>query len=150
MKTVKVYGPGCKRCETTELMVREAAAKLGIEVEIEKVSDPKSIAIAGVMSIHSLHLPQSSKSYLSTGLRWWRRSFLRNPYLRIWKRGGMPQSRSRSIFPDLKWSWGEMQRRHWPWKPFLTTWVAFPRKSSAFSIFGETAGSKKKTIQMAN
>ena len=50
MKTVKVYGPGCKRCETTELMVREAAAKLGIEVEIEKVSDPKSIAIAGVMS----------------------------------------------------------------------------------------------------
>lgn len=50
MKTVKVYGPGCKRCETTEKMVRDAAAKLGITVAIEKVTDAKSIAMAGVMS----------------------------------------------------------------------------------------------------
>lgn len=50
MKTVKVYGPGCKRCETTEAMVREAAARLGLEVDVEKVTDPKSIAMAGVMS----------------------------------------------------------------------------------------------------
>lgn len=50
MKTVKVYGPGCKRCETTEAMVKDAAAKLGVEVEVEKVTDPKSIAMAGVMS----------------------------------------------------------------------------------------------------
>ncbi|KEO52584.1 thioredoxin family protein [Thioclava pacifica] len=50
MKTVKVYGPGCKRCETTAEMVKQAAATLGIEVEVEKVSDPKAIALAGVMS----------------------------------------------------------------------------------------------------
>ncbi|WP_372804176.1 thioredoxin family protein [Paracoccus seriniphilus] len=50
MKTVKIYGPGCKRCEATEKMVQEAAAKLGIEVAIEKVSDARSIAMAGVMS----------------------------------------------------------------------------------------------------
>jgi len=50
MKTVKVFGPGCKRCETTEAMVKDAAAKLGIEVDVEKVTDPKSIAMAGVMS----------------------------------------------------------------------------------------------------
>lgn len=50
MKTVKVYGPGCKRCETTEAMVKDAAAKLGVEVDVEKVTDPKSIAMAGVMS----------------------------------------------------------------------------------------------------
>ena len=50
MKTIKVYGPGCKRCETTETMVKEAAAKLGVAVEIEKVTDAKSIAMAGVMS----------------------------------------------------------------------------------------------------
>jgi hypothetical protein len=31
-------------------MVRETAAKLGGEVEIAKVTDPKSIAMAGVMS----------------------------------------------------------------------------------------------------
>jgi small redox-active disulfide protein 2 len=50
MKTVKVYGPGCKRCDTTEAMVREAAARLGVPVEVEKVTDAKSIAMAGVMS----------------------------------------------------------------------------------------------------
>ncbi len=50
MKHVKVYGPGCTRCETTAQMVRDAAARLGLEVEVEKVTDPKSIAMAGVMS----------------------------------------------------------------------------------------------------
>ncbi|MDV7271625.1 thioredoxin family protein [Thioclava sp. A2] len=50
MKLVKVYGPGCKRCETTAEMVKEAAAQLGLEVEVEKVSDARAIAMAGVMS----------------------------------------------------------------------------------------------------
>ncbi len=50
MKDVKVYGPGCKRCEATEAMVREAAAKLGVEVTVEKVTDMVAIARAGVMS----------------------------------------------------------------------------------------------------
>ncbi len=54
MKTVKVYGPGCKRCETVATMVRDAAAKLDIEIELEKVSDAKSIAMAGVMSTPGL------------------------------------------------------------------------------------------------
>ncbi|WP_296763621.1 thioredoxin family protein [Sediminimonas sp.] len=71
MKTVKVYGPGCKRCEATEKMVRDAAGKLGLEVEVEKVSDPKSIAMAGVMStpgiavdgklVHTGGLPDEAK-----------------------------------------------------------------------------------------
>lgn len=50
MKIVNVYGSGCKRCQATEAMVKAAAEKLGIEVEVEKVTDPKSIAIAGVLS----------------------------------------------------------------------------------------------------
>ncbi len=48
MKTLKVFGPGCKRSETTEAMVKDATATLGVDVE--KVTDPKSIAMAGVMS----------------------------------------------------------------------------------------------------
>lgn len=40
MKTVKIYGPGCKRCEATERMVQEAAAKLGVEVAIERSRTP--------------------------------------------------------------------------------------------------------------
>ena len=71
MKNVKVYGPGCKRCEATERMVRDAAEKLGVEVELEKVTDAKSIAMAGVMStpgvavdgklVHAGGLPDAAK-----------------------------------------------------------------------------------------
>ncbi len=71
MKTVKVYGPGCKRCETTETMVKNAAAKLGIEVDVAKVTDPREIAMAGVMStpgiavdgklVHAGGLPDAAK-----------------------------------------------------------------------------------------
>jgi len=71
MKTVKVYGPGCKRCETTAEMVQDTAAKLGIAVEVVKVTDPRSIALAGVMStpgisvdgrlVHAGGLPDAAK-----------------------------------------------------------------------------------------
>jgi len=71
MKTVKIYGPGCKRCETAEAMVRETAARLGIDIDLEKVADAKSIAMAGVMStpgisvdgklVHAGGLPDSAK-----------------------------------------------------------------------------------------
>ena len=71
MKTVKVYGPGCKRCDTTEAMVRDAAAKLGITIDVEKVTDPRAIAMAGVMStpgisvdgklVHAGGLPDAAK-----------------------------------------------------------------------------------------
>ena len=71
MKTVKVYGPGCKRCEATEQMVHDTADKLGVAVEVEKVTDQKSIAMAGVMStpgvavdgklVHTGGLPDAAK-----------------------------------------------------------------------------------------
>lgn len=71
MKTIKVFGPGCKRCERTKVMVEEAAAKLGVAVDVEKVTDAKSIAMAGVMStpglsvdgklVHAGGLPDTAK-----------------------------------------------------------------------------------------
>ncbi len=71
MKTVKVYGPGCARCTTTEQMVKDAAARIGVEVAVEKITDAKSIAIAGVMStpgiavdgklVHAGGLPDAAK-----------------------------------------------------------------------------------------
>ena len=71
MKTVKVYSPGCKRCETTETMVGDAAAKLGIAIDLEKVTVPRAIAMAGVMStpgvsvdgklVHAGGLPDAAK-----------------------------------------------------------------------------------------
>lgn len=38
MKTIKVLGPGCKRCEATADMVRAEAQKLGMAIDLEKVS----------------------------------------------------------------------------------------------------------------
>ena len=71
MKTVKVDGPGCKRCETTEKMIKDAASRLGVEVAVEKITDPRSIAMAGVMStpgiavdgklVHAGGLPDAGK-----------------------------------------------------------------------------------------
>lgn len=50
MKKVIVYGPGCKRCEAAEKMVKDAAAKLGIDVDVTKETDYAKIAMAGVVS----------------------------------------------------------------------------------------------------
>jgi small redox-active disulfide protein 2 len=49
-KDVKVYGPGCKRCETTVQMVKDAADRVGVEVTVSKVTDLVEIAMAGVVS----------------------------------------------------------------------------------------------------
>jgi small redox-active disulfide protein 2 len=50
MKHVKVFGPGCARCQQTADMVKAEAAKIGVEVEVEKVTDYAEIAKAGVAS----------------------------------------------------------------------------------------------------
>jgi small redox-active disulfide protein 2 len=54
MKTVKVLGPGCKRCDALVTIVHEAADAAGIEVTIEKVTDYAEIAKAGVASTPGL------------------------------------------------------------------------------------------------
>jgi small redox-active disulfide protein 2 len=71
VKDVKVLGPGCKRCEATEQMVRAEAAKLGVDVQVEKVSDYAQIAGFGVVStpgividgkvVHSGGLPKTEE-----------------------------------------------------------------------------------------
>lgn len=50
MKDIKVLGPGCKRCQTTEEMVKAAASELGIEATVEKVTDYAEIAKYGIVS----------------------------------------------------------------------------------------------------
>jgi small redox-active disulfide protein 2 len=69
MKDVKLLGPGCKRCDATEAMVKDAAAKLGIEVKVEKITDYAEIAKFGIAStpgividgkvVHAGGLPKS-------------------------------------------------------------------------------------------
>ncbi len=50
MKQFKVLGSGCKKCATTADLITAKAAKLGVAVEIEKVTDMGAIMGYGVMS----------------------------------------------------------------------------------------------------
>ncbi len=50
MKHVKVLGSGCKRCLATAAMIEAEANRLGIAVELEKVTDFAAIASYGAMS----------------------------------------------------------------------------------------------------
>jgi small redox-active disulfide protein 2 len=54
MKTVIVYGPGCRRCDALARMVEETASRLGVPVVIENVTDPARIVVAGVLSTPGL------------------------------------------------------------------------------------------------
>lgn len=46
---IRVYGPGCKNCERTEKVVRDVLTEVGVDADVEKVSDYQEIARAGVM-----------------------------------------------------------------------------------------------------
>jgi small redox-active disulfide protein 2 len=50
MKSIKILGPGCKRCVATAEMVQTQADRLSIPVTIEKVTDYVAIAGYGVAS----------------------------------------------------------------------------------------------------
>ncbi len=49
-----VFGPGRKRCEALAAVTREAVAQLGVDAEIEKVTDYAEMARMGVMSTPAL------------------------------------------------------------------------------------------------
>jgi small redox-active disulfide protein 2 len=59
---IKVLGPGCPKCETTEKIVREAVAESGLDVEIEKVTDVMQIAKHGVFGTPAVVVDGEVKS----------------------------------------------------------------------------------------
>ena len=46
---VKVLGSGCTNCQNLEKATREALVELGLDAELEHVTDPGEIASYGVM-----------------------------------------------------------------------------------------------------
>ncbi|MEG1633915.1 MAG: thioredoxin family protein [Oscillospiraceae bacterium] len=51
---IKVLGGGCAKCNQLEAATRAALTQLGIEAEIEHVTDFAKIAACGVMSMPAL------------------------------------------------------------------------------------------------
>lgn len=46
---IQILGPGCMKCKQLETNAREAAAKMGVNAEFEKISDIDQIMELGVM-----------------------------------------------------------------------------------------------------
>jgi len=46
---IRVYGPGCPRCNELEKRVRNVLAQLGVAADLQKVTDPRASADAGVL-----------------------------------------------------------------------------------------------------
>ena len=51
---IKVLGSGCTNCQNLEKATRSALAELGIDAEVEHVTDPGEIASYGVMRTPAL------------------------------------------------------------------------------------------------
>ncbi|MDX2436590.1 MAG: thioredoxin family protein [Acidobacteriota bacterium] len=49
MKKLIVLGPGCPRCENLAKLTKQAADQLGIEYELEKLTDIKRFIEFGLM-----------------------------------------------------------------------------------------------------
>lgn len=54
MKKIQILGTGCPKCKKLTELAEEAAKKLGIQYEIEKVTEIQKILEFGVMSTPSL------------------------------------------------------------------------------------------------
>ena len=51
---IEVLGPGCKNCESLEKVTKEALGQLGVDADIDKITDYGEIASYGVMSTPAL------------------------------------------------------------------------------------------------
>ena len=54
MKKLKILGTGCAKCNALAEAVKKAADELGIEHEVEKITDLKQILSFGVMAMPAL------------------------------------------------------------------------------------------------
>ena len=68
---IQIAGPGCAKCKATETIIRKVSAELGINAEIEHLTNPAQYAKLGVMFtpavivdgkvIESGHVPTAEK-----------------------------------------------------------------------------------------
>lgn len=58
---IKVLGSGCANCHKLEALAKEAAARLGIDAEVVKVTEYPEIMAYGVMSTPALVVDEQLK-----------------------------------------------------------------------------------------
>ena len=54
MTRIQVLGPGCQKCKMLAERTEQAARELGLEYEIEKITDINEIIATGVMATPAL------------------------------------------------------------------------------------------------
>lgn len=54
MKVIQIVGMGCAKCRLLQQHAEQAARELGLEIRIEKVTDPARIAEMGVLMTPAL------------------------------------------------------------------------------------------------
>jgi len=54
MKKLQVLGPGCSRCKKLAELTEEAAKSVGIDYEIEKITDIQKLAEIGILMTPTL------------------------------------------------------------------------------------------------
>lgn len=50
MRKVEVFGTGCKKCVTTEEMIKNKAQDIGADIDLQHIYDPVEIASRGIMT----------------------------------------------------------------------------------------------------
>ena len=63
MTRIQVLGPGCQKCKVLAERVTQAVRELGIECDIEKVTDINRIIEYGIMSTPALAVDGTVKSH---------------------------------------------------------------------------------------
>jgi small redox-active disulfide protein 2 len=54
VRKIEVLGPGCQKCQVLHQHVEQAVRELGLECQVEKVTDMGAIVAHGVMSTPAL------------------------------------------------------------------------------------------------
>ena len=62
MKKIQIYGTGCPKCRALTANVEAAARELKIEIELDKVTEIRDIAAAGVLMTPGLAIDGQVKS----------------------------------------------------------------------------------------